>query len=146
MKKIRLRTVFIYALSALVGALLLHTSQSVQQEETQIAEISSGVSREKESIRVLRTEWAYLNNPSRLEKLARQYLNLSPSDPGQIKASSEGVLGTVEFPAGQSLQPQPVSLAPRPLTKPAPPRVKSSPKEKSLDDLLEQVAREGGEE
>ena len=88
MKKIRLRVVFVYLLAALSGALLLHTSQSVQQAEEKLNKVARSVAQEQDSIRVLKTEWAYLNNPARLEILAKQYLGLGPAEPEKIQTGS----------------------------------------------------------
>lgn len=52
------------------GAVLFWTSQSVQDVERRLAQKKSVIAQEKESIRVLSTEWDYLNRPQRLEMLA----------------------------------------------------------------------------
>jgi len=54
------------------GAVLFWTSQSVQDKERQIAQTRTVLAQEQEAIRVLSTEWDYLNSPLRLEKLATQ--------------------------------------------------------------------------
>ena len=36
------------------------------------------------TIRVLQAEWSYLNDPSRLEALARKHLPMGPASPSQI--------------------------------------------------------------
>jgi cell division protein FtsL len=155
MKRIRLRTVFIYTLAALCGALLLHTSQNVQQTEAELAAITGDVNREKESIRVLKTEWAYLNSPERLERLAKKFLNLSPPDPSQIKTDGLDIPAKAVPPLMEeepSMQAQPVSLTPPPQPsasappqKPSPPATLKAPQEKTLDQLLKEVAEEGAE-
>ena len=84
MKKISLRTVLIFSLAGLSGTLLLHTSQRVQQAEDEARRLQASLEQEREAIRVLKAEWAYLNSPQRLEALATEYLGLVPSDPGRI--------------------------------------------------------------
>lgn len=145
MKKIRLRTVFIYALAVLAGSMLLQTSQNVQQSEAELAAITADVNRENDSIRILKTEWAFLNSPGRLETLARQYLKLSPPDPGRIANDGTEIPAKTEPPVESPMQAQPVSFTPVPSAKPTPSSIKNPPKEKSLDDLLKQVSKEGGE-
>ncbi len=154
MKKLRLRTVFVYMLAVLAGALLLHTSQNVQKEEEKLAVITAEAGREKDSIQVLRTEWAYLNNPGRLETLARKYLKLSPPDPARVAAEGDEIPAKTSPPAETPLSAQPVSYTPVPSSKPSPPifkntfenpTIKDSPKEKSLDDLLNQITQGGAE-
>jgi len=51
------------------AVLLFQTSQSVQSLEGDLAEIVEINQREKDNIRVLSTEWDYLNSPQNLEKL-----------------------------------------------------------------------------
>ncbi|MGH1398956.1 MAG: cell division protein FtsL [Alphaproteobacteria bacterium] len=78
MKKLNLRLFAIYALAAIAGAALLHVSQRVQHAEERLAIINAEISEEKETIRILNAEWEYLNRPERLEKLAKEFLDLSP--------------------------------------------------------------------
>ena len=52
------------------AAALMHISGSVQQLERDIVHYERAIDQEKEKIRVLKAEWAYLNNPERLEALA----------------------------------------------------------------------------
>ncbi len=157
MKRIRLRTVFVYTLAVLAGALLLHTSQSVQKAEEELAAITAAARSEQDSIRVLKTEWAFLNNPGRLETLARHYLKLSPPDPGKIGTDganipARGLTGApAELQPKSEMQARPVSFTAPPSPKPAPPAATSPAtprtslsKEKSLDDLIRQVT-EGAE-
>lgn len=91
MKRIRLRTIVIFSLAVLSGALLLYTSQNVQQAEHQLRQIQSSIAQEEEAIRVLNAEWAYLNSPERLEELAAEYLRLAPAAPGQIVPESSAL-------------------------------------------------------
>lgn len=53
------------------GAILFWTSQSVQDVERELAHKKSIIAQERETIRVLSTEWDYLNRPQRLERLAK---------------------------------------------------------------------------
>lgn len=68
----RISSLFHLALAFFFGAVLFWTSQSVQDKERHISEKRSILAQEQESIRVLSTEWDYLNSPLRLEKLATQ--------------------------------------------------------------------------
>lgn len=47
----------------------------VQTLRGQIAEVSRDLERERESLNVVAAEWAYLNRPDRLQKLADTYLS-----------------------------------------------------------------------
>lgn len=47
----------------------------VQTLRAQIADVSRDLERERESLNVVAAEWAYLNRPDRLRKLADTYLS-----------------------------------------------------------------------
>lgn len=70
MKIGRFTTTFIICAVLVSGALLFVVSQRVQSTERDIRFLENKITRENESIRVLQAEWAYLNRPDRLEKLA----------------------------------------------------------------------------
>ena len=84
MKLMRPRTFVIFALAALSGAVLLHTSQSVQKSEERLEALELSKYREQEKIRMLRAEWETLNRPERLEKLANEFLEMIPPSPEQM--------------------------------------------------------------
>ncbi len=65
-------------LAAICGGMLFHTSQQVTDGRTKLASIEAATQKEDESLRVLQAEWSYLNQPDRLEKLSKQYLDLAP--------------------------------------------------------------------
>jgi hypothetical protein len=50
----------------------------VHDHREKLAALTRDIGREEESLRVLQAEWSYLNQPRRLEKLAKQYLKLAP--------------------------------------------------------------------
>lgn len=83
-RRVIVRYVVLSACVALCGALLLHTSQSVQRKEAALAALRSDLVRERQSIEVLEAEWAHLNSPYRLERLARDYLQMVPPSAQQI--------------------------------------------------------------
>ena len=70
MKHLNPRTFVIFGLAGLLGVILLHTSQNVQNAEEKLAALESEVAREEEKIRMLQAEWVHLNRPERLERLA----------------------------------------------------------------------------
>ncbi len=70
--------------ATLCGITLFHTSQKVHDERVKLAALDVSISKEEESIRVLHTEWGYLNQPVRLEKLAKAYLKLAPMKGSQF--------------------------------------------------------------
>ncbi|HBR68378.1 MAG TPA: hypothetical protein DEA55_03275, partial [Rhodospirillaceae bacterium] len=84
MRRVWRKYLAVFVLAGLSGAMLLQTSQSVQQAEDDLRRLQKSVDHEKETIRVLQAEWAHLNRPDRLESLAGQYLDLVPPGPGQV--------------------------------------------------------------
>jgi hypothetical protein len=48
------------------------------QLEDQLVHIKHEIAANRDSIRVLNAEWSLLNQPSRLEQLAKRYLDLTP--------------------------------------------------------------------
>ncbi|MCB1563543.1 MAG: hypothetical protein KDJ75_08225 [Alphaproteobacteria bacterium] len=87
MKRLDPRNFIVLALVGLSGAVLLHVSQNVQKSEDKLAEIEASIDREQETIRVLRAEWAYLNRPDRLERLAHEFLDLVPPEAEDVAAT-----------------------------------------------------------
>jgi len=73
-----------------IGALILAAAyvyrikydSTVQAER--LAKIRSEVRRERDTIAALRAEWGELENPSRIEALAKRYLHLKPIAPTQF--------------------------------------------------------------
>jgi cell division protein FtsL len=84
MKLLKPRNFVVFAMTALSGTVLLHTSQSVQHAEDRLMTLQSSVDREEEKTRLLKAEWASLNRPERLEKLAKEFLDLVPPQPEML--------------------------------------------------------------
>ena len=59
---------------------LIGVSQKVQRIEGEIAAYDIQIEREQERIRVLKAEWAFLNDPARLDALASGALGLGATD------------------------------------------------------------------
>jgi hypothetical protein len=56
------------------SALLYGTSAHVRELQKELAGLTQQSAQEKEALRVLNAEWAYLNNPQRLASRAKAYL------------------------------------------------------------------------
>ncbi len=76
---IRLATlVWLLVAGGMIGG-LFQLKYEVQRLERNLAVVERENAREREAIRVLRAEWSYLNRPQRIRRLARKYLDLSPT-------------------------------------------------------------------
>jgi len=69
--------------AAAVGV-LFYTSHQAQELEAELEAGNRAVIAEREAIRILHAEWAYLNEPGRLRELARLHTPLGPAMPVQI--------------------------------------------------------------
>lgn len=76
-------------LAAIAGGVLFHTSQRVTDGRAELDKIAQSLRKEDESLRVLQAEWSYLNQPDRLEKLAKKYLHLAPLKGSQFAKADD---------------------------------------------------------
>ncbi len=77
------------AASVVVGGLVLGLFQiklAVQDLEERLATLDRALLESETAIHVLRAEWAYLNRPERLARLAARHLDLEPLAADQIVA------------------------------------------------------------
>jgi len=73
-------------LIAAAGGVLFQTSYDVQDLEEKLAGLNRKIVSEQESIQVLKAEWSYLNDPTKLEEMARVHLALQPVEARQFLA------------------------------------------------------------
>ena len=85
MKNFNVRDFVIFALAAISGAALLNVSQRVQHAEERLSAIKAEIAQEEDAVRLLRAEWAYLNRPGRLERMAQDFLDLLPPRPDTMQ-------------------------------------------------------------
>ena len=77
-------------LAVLVSAFFLYSLEhSMRGYEREIAKLKSGISEERESIKVLGAEWSSLTRPDRLQKLAQENLKLQTVTASQFVSESE---------------------------------------------------------
>jgi hypothetical protein len=72
------------ALAVVAGVGLFQVSYRVQSLEEELSQVNRDILRERETIHVLRAEWSYLNEPSRLAELSRRHLTLAPLSASQM--------------------------------------------------------------
>lgn len=81
----RASTTFVwFSLTLFVSLGLYHTSYRVEELDRQLRAINSEIEAEQRNIHVLKAEWVYLANPSRIESAARKHLDLKPTAPTQV--------------------------------------------------------------
>ncbi len=78
-----INTGFILATLAL-AFVLYHVKYETQAEERHIRNLKAELAVEQDAIQVLRAEWSLLNQPERLDDLAKRYTDLEPLGPAQI--------------------------------------------------------------
>lgn len=88
---IRVGTMIWLGLIGASSAFLFKTSYEVQALEGELRGLNRSILREQDSIRVMHAEWAFLNQPSRLQALTDQFTKLRPIAPTQMIASAADV-------------------------------------------------------
>jgi hypothetical protein len=84
----RAATILWALLAAAAGTSLFMLKYEVQAQEQRLSGIRKDIVETQESIHVLKAEWSYLNDPSRLREQAERHLGLHPLKPSQIVAIS----------------------------------------------------------
>ena len=63
---------------------LYHIKYDAQESIRHIDKLKAELRHERDTINILRAEWSHLNQPQRLQKLARRYTKLQPLTSKQI--------------------------------------------------------------
>ncbi len=146
MKLFRISNILLLCVAAILGAMLFLTSQSVQGAEDRLAEINRGIRQESESIRVLDTEWDYLNRPQRLEELAGEYLKVAPPQSDQFVEGVDSIpepAATIVPPAKPAVYAQPVAVPAKPApSRPVPSEYIKANEKQSFESLIKQKVGE----
>ena len=71
-------------LAVAVGFALFEVKYKVEDIEKNLAANVKQISSEHENIHMLEAEWAYLNEPKRLQQLAHKYLDIIPVKAQQV--------------------------------------------------------------
>lgn len=93
------------AVSCAASGILYQTSYKAQEQERELSRLNRAIVAEQEAIQVLKAEWAYLNDPTRLEKLSAEHLLLQPTSAAQIATLAS-------LPAKDPNQPAPFTPIP----------------------------------
>jgi hypothetical protein len=98
---IRIGTILWAGLALLAGYSVIQFKYEVQALERELRRVNADILRHQEAIHVLRAEWAYLNEPKRLEALSRRHLDLFPvrgsqmADLAELPTRETGIAGPV---------------------------------------------------
>lgn len=81
---------------------LFQIKHAVQRLEDELAALNHDLLASEEATHVLRAEWAYLNRPERLAKLAGRHLDLEPATAQQVGGFDMVPRRTINGEAGQT--------------------------------------------
>ncbi|WP_197735699.1 cell division protein FtsL [Allostella humosa] len=97
---IRITLAFWIGLVCALGYGVFQVKYEVQEMEARLAQLNRGIISDRQAIHVLRAEWSYLNQPTRLDQLTKRHLPLAP-----IAASQIGRIEDVPFRAAAAPPP-----------------------------------------
>jgi hypothetical protein len=81
---IRFSTLLWLTLVAAVSFAMFEVKYAVMDLEDQLAKVNRSIVADDDAIHVLKAEWSYLAQPSRLDDLSRRFLTLSPIGTKQL--------------------------------------------------------------
>lgn len=153
---IRPTSVVLLILAAAAGGALFHVSFEVSELDDRLGTLNRGIKTDREAIHVLRAEWSFLNQPDRIEELARRHLDLSPvsgkqlTGAGTLPVRPELKLPEPQIDNGQNIDRRILLHAGAPKIKPAAPlrptiipvasrTAKADIANRSLDDVLREI-------
>jgi len=125
---IRITTLLWIALLVVAGGTVMRVSYQVRQVEHHIAQLTRDTHQEQDAIRILGAEWDTLNDPQRIDGLAKRYLALVPTPIARVvtldqiplkpsadqlarMATSTGKAGKTEHPALNAAAKAPIPAA-----------------------------------
>ena len=130
---IRITTLLWVALLVLAGGTVMHVSYQVRHVQKHLNELARDTRQEQDAIRILSAEWDTLNDPRRIDALAKRHLALESTPIARVvaleaiplKLSDEQVarltVASAKTAKGQAAGAQPVVTKPETLVRAAPP-------------------------
>ena len=116
---IRLGTVLWLVLVAFVGFGMFKVKYEVMDLEDELAHANRAITADQDAIHVLKAEWAFLAQPSRLAELSRRFLDLAPLGTSQLGQISAIALRPTAVPVAVAGAAAPLTTPPTPGTKPS---------------------------
>lgn len=77
-------TILSVLLAGAVGIGLFFVKHEVKEQEARLSELNREIERSQEAIHVLKAEWSYLNDPSRLRNLSEKFLSMKVMGAAQV--------------------------------------------------------------
>jgi hypothetical protein len=153
---IRPTSVILLVLAAAAGGALFHVSFEVSALDDRLGTLNRDIKSDREAIHVLKAEWSFLNQPERIEELARRHLDLTPvsgkqlTGAGTLPVRPEQDLPAPQIDNGQNIDRAILLDAGAPKAKPAAPHrraivpvvshtAKTDVASRSLDDVLREI-------
>lgn len=148
--KIRLSTIAAITAAVVSGTTLFWTSQTVQKQQSVLSALQRTANSERESIRVLRAEWDYLNRPQRLEKIARETLGMEQPTVEAITDEGKTLpdVTAEDLITPQGIQPASYKIGKTTAAKKknaAPVRSTTVPDSNSFQDRIDETKKSGGD-
>lgn len=81
--------IFFVAATIVVSVVVYALKYDTGRDAVAIADLKHRIASEKDTLSVLRAEWSLLNQPDRLQRLAKKYLDLKPLKPAQLARLGE---------------------------------------------------------
>jgi cell division protein FtsL len=85
----RIVTLFLVGCLVALSFVIYEVKHDTREMEEKVAALRLGIRKERDSIAILRAEWSHLNNPERIERLARKHLGLAPVQARQMMTFAE---------------------------------------------------------
>jgi hypothetical protein len=91
-------TSFLILLALCIGFVLFKVKYEVVEIEEKFLKTVAQIGREEENIHILKAEWSHLNEPQRLQSLAKKYLDITPMKTQQVVALFDPAGGSLPLP------------------------------------------------
>lgn len=85
----RVLTIFLTVITAIAAVSVYQVKYDVMNLEDEVLAINAQIVEERDNLSIYQSEWSYLNEPRRLERLAFRNLDLTPVNASQFMPVAE---------------------------------------------------------
>lgn len=97
-----MKTAFAWTLAIMSGVFLLYTSQSVHDKRRALHAVNAQIESQRQTLRVLKAEWAFLSSPVNLEKVVQdKKIDLGAGQPSQTLRTIEAAQPALGLPVNE---------------------------------------------